>query len=251
MKSRVKNFKVKLRNADVIIRLKGADELYSSLRKTFLDVSDAETIPDFDKKATANTFININENDGVYHCQSVFRNVCITEPIEVMDWVLNTVGEYIIMTLPEDEMIMHASAVCIRDKAILLAGDSGSGKTTLSLILAKNSCRYAGDEYVYIKYRQSMACGENFPIHIKAGNPLLGEYAPEFLIKTYNTESGRKGYALDRSLTDKNGLKAMYEINHINGYEREYKRTVTGEICEKLLFAINNRLCARKRNDHP
>ena len=96
-----------------------------------------------------------------------------------------------------------------------------------------------------------MACGENFPIHIKAGNPLLGEYAPEFLIKTYNTESGRKGYALDRSLTDKNGLKAMYEINHINGYEREYKRTVTGEICEKLLFAINNRLCARKRNDHP
>ena len=43
----------------------------------------------------------------------------------------------------------------------------------------------------------------------------------------------------------------LYEINHINGYEREYKRTVTGEICEKLLFAINNRLCARKRNDHP
>jgi hypothetical protein len=48
---------------------------------------------------------------------------------------------------------LHAAAVCIDDRALVLVGDSGAGKSTTATALTSVGCRYLGDDGVLLRER--------------------------------------------------------------------------------------------------
>jgi hypothetical protein len=48
---------------------------------------------------------------------------------------------------------LHAAAVCVDDRALLLVGESGAGKSTTTTALASVGCRYLGDDGVLLRDR--------------------------------------------------------------------------------------------------
>lgn len=48
---------------------------------------------------------------------------------------------------------VHASAVAVAGRAVLLLGDSGAGKTTMSLALARQGLQFMGDDLVIVEIR--------------------------------------------------------------------------------------------------
>ncbi|MFH0781126.1 MAG: hypothetical protein V2B20_04110 [Pseudomonadota bacterium] len=61
--------------------------------------------------------------------------------IPILQFILSCYGKY----------ILHASAVSLRDRALLFLGESGCGKTTTSLALAKKGFSFMGDDLVILE----------------------------------------------------------------------------------------------------
>ena len=190
----MKKINIKLKNTDIYLEFNGADDLYENICRCFtLEPSAMEDKTGPDGKEHIS--IRITGVDGNYNCSSLTEEIIVDSERQVIAWLLDMVGESIIMTIPPDEMIMHAAAVEKQGQVIIIAGDSGSGKTSFSLILNRYGFRYIGDEYIHITPGNGKAYGDNYPVHLKAGNPLLQTMEEEDLVETYNEETGRSGYA--------------------------------------------------------
>ncbi len=66
------------------------------------------------------------------------------EPLE--DWATGRTG---------DCLFLHASAVALGDKGILISGASGSGKSSLALTLMSSGCHLISDDGVWIDASRS------------------------------------------------------------------------------------------------
>jgi hypothetical protein len=84
---------------------------------------------------------------------------------------------------PIDGWLVHAAAIEIDSRVVLLVGPSGSGKSTVALALVNQGARYLGDDCALVT-REGKVYGMSRPIGFDQGEP-LGELASGFRQMTY------------------------------------------------------------------
>lgn len=152
---------------------------------------------------------------SIFDCNGAELCNCESEK-ELSNELLYYLGNCICMHQKENEIIFHASGVKFGKKALLFSGISGSGKTTLSLEFSRYG-EWMGDEYCHVDLEKGEAWFDNFPLHLKDGNPYIERFENAQKIPTFDKSTARSGFYI--GLTDLKktgaGIAGLFELTPI------------------------------------
>ena len=146
------------------------------------------------ERITRRIYIQGDEKSG-YSVLTAPENIRYryTTGAELADGVFSYLGTVILRSVKGKEYIIHASGTLLNNKVLLFSGVSGSGKTTFALEISKYGY-YLGDEYTHVNTATGEVWFENYPFHLKDGNPYLMNFSSCPKLRTSDRYGQRKGF---------------------------------------------------------